>query len=161
MTTPDDQDPEPHRDAAEDESGQDGTEPLPEFDPRVRDDFDGLLYLGRLTDSFSYAGHEFTIRTLSTGELLEVALLHKPYAGTMGDAKAYQAALAAACMVSVDGKPMPLPITNEATDTALVNRFEYVKRTWFPPLIDVIYGRFLDLEDKVDRVLEAMGNPSR
>ena len=155
---------EPHRDAAEDATGGEGTETpeaLPEFDPRVREDFDGLLYLGRLTDTFSFIGHTFVIRTLTTGEMLEVALLQKPYRESMGDMKAYQAALAAACVVSVDGKPMPLPITNEPVDTALVNRFEYVKRTWFPPLIDVIYERFLALEDRVDQVLVAMGNQSR
>lgn len=163
VPTPDDLDLEPHRDAAEDATDGEETEApaLPEFDPRVRNEFDGLLYLGRLTDAFTYMGHDFVIRTLSTGEILDVALLHKPYLGTMGDIKAYKAALVAACVESVDGRPMPLPITNQPMDTALANRFAYVQKTWFPPLIDVIYERFLALEEMVDRVLAAMGNPSR
>lgn len=155
---------EPHRGPAEDASGTEETEkpePLPEFDPRVREDFEGLLYLGRLTDSFEAYGHQFVIRTLSTGEVLEIGLLHKPYKDSLAEVKAYQAALVAACVVSVDGKPMPLPVTNEPFDTALANRFEYVKRTWFPPLLDVIYERFLLLEAKVDAVLAGMGNQSR
>ena len=132
----------------------------PEFDPRFRQDFEGLLYLGRLTDTFSWLGHTFTIRTLSSGEVLEVGLLHKKYVGTLADVKAYQAALVAACVVEVDGQPMPVPLTNAAADTALVNRFNYVLRSWFPPTLDVVYERYLLLEARVGEVIEAMGKAS-
>ena len=79
----------------------------------------------------------------------------------MADLKAYQAALVAACVVSVDGRPMPLPITNEPSDTPLANRFRYVMRSWFPPLLDGIYEQYLLLEERVARVLDAMGKASR
>lgn len=161
-TTPESLVQEPHRGAAEDEIGGEETAPAVQaFDPRVSEPFEGLLYLGRLTDTFEAYGHRFAIRTLSTAEVLEIGLLHKPYRDSLSDVKAYQAALVAACVVSVDGKPLPLPVTSEAFDTSLLNRFEFVKRSWFPPLLDVIYERYLNLEAEVDLVLTAMGNPSR
>ena len=49
--------------------------PLPQFDPRHRDAFEGLIHIGALTETFPWLGHRFTIRTLTTGELAEVALL--------------------------------------------------------------------------------------
>jgi len=154
---------EPHPDAVPDVSHQPEAEQVQvqEFDPKVRQDFDGLLYLGRLTHTFSFVGHQFVIRTLTTGEILEVGLLHAQYANTLADVKAYQAALVAACVVTVDSRPMPLPITNDVLDTALVARFEYVKRSWFPPILDAVYQQYLLLERRVDDVIRAMGNLSR
>lgn len=132
-------------------------EPPPEFDPKFRMDFEGLLYMGRLTDDFTWLGHHFVIRTLTAGEILEVGLLHRQYVGTLADVKAYQAAIVAACVVSVDGKPMPTPITNEVTDTGLLNRFNYVLRSWFPPVLDKVYEQYLLLEARVEEVIKEMG----
>lgn len=132
-------------------------DPLPEFDEKVRDDFEGLLYLGRLTSTFTWLGHEFTIRSLTSGEIIEIGLLHKRYVGTLADVKAYQALVVAASVVEVDGKAMPTPLTNEPKDTALLNRFRYVMRSWFPPTLDAVYEQFLLLERRVSEVIKAMG----
>jgi hypothetical protein len=144
--------------AADDGEAED--EELPEFDPRCREDFVGLNYLGALTKTFSRYGHDFLIRTLTVDEVIEVGILHKPYVGTLGEIKAYQAAITAACIVTVDGKTPPLPITDESTDTILRNRFHYVRNHWFPPVLDAVYEEYLLLEEVVDRVLESMGKAS-
>jgi hypothetical protein len=146
------EDEEPSEDPPEPEP-----DPIPQFDPRVRQDFEGLLYLGRLTDQFTWLGHRFTIRTLTAGEILEVGLLHRQYVGTLADVKAYQAAVVAACCIDVDGKPMPVPITNQVADTELLNRFQFVLQSWFPPTLDAIYERYLLLEARVEEVIRAMG----
>ena len=101
-------------------------EPIPEFDPRVRQDFEGLLYLGRLIDSFHWAGHHFVIKTLGVGEILEIGLLHKPYVGTLGDVKAYQALVVSACTEQSTGGPCrsrsrtrsPTPSCSTASSTS-------------------------------------------
>src|SRR5690348_6594372 len=90
---------EPHRETPVEMSDSADTEIIPEFDPKVRQDFEGLLYLGRLTHTFNWLGHRFLIRTLSAGEILEVGLLHKPYIGSLADVKAYQAAVVAAAVL--------------------------------------------------------------
>lgn len=143
-----------------DEEASEVEAPLPEFDPRYRDEFDGLMYVGSLTDAFEWLGHEFVIRTLTSGELTEVGLAVKRYEGTNGATKAYQGAITAACLVSVDGKGLPYPITTRPDDTAFQNRFAYVMENYFPPTLDVVYDRYYRLEVAVQKVIEAMGNRS-
>lgn len=156
---------ESHRATQDESSGSaepSGTpEPdLPAFDPRYREDFEGLMYLGKLTDTFDWMGHRFTIRTLVTDEILEVGIVHKPYVGSLADVKAYQAAVVAACVESVDGRPISIPLTNNDEDTSLRNKFNYVRRNWFPPVLDVIYEKYLLLEVRVSEVLDAMKKAS-
>lgn len=150
---------EPHRETdatAEAGDASETEEPLPEFDPKHREDFEGLLYLGRLTHEFTWLGHRFLIRTLSVDESLEIGLVTREYEGTVSQPKAYQAAVVAACTVKVDGKPMPIPLTEDPGDSGLVNRIATVKR-WFPPTLDAVYEEYLLLEDRVAKVLDAMG----
>jgi hypothetical protein len=131
---------------------------LPDFDPRYRNEFDGLLFIGALNSKFRWFHHDFEIRTLRTDELLRVALAIKPYQDSMGDAKAYQAAVVAACVVSVDGQPLPLPIDSTDPDTVFRYRFDWVTRKWFPAILDVVYEEYLSLETKVAVVLAEAGN---
>lgn len=134
-------------------------EPLPTFDERFRQDFEGLLFLGRLEHTFMWGGHAFRLKTIDGDSLLEVGLLHKPYVGTLADIKAYQMLMVAACLVSVDGKPMAKPDILEVGDSALSVRFEQVRR-WFAPTIDMVYEEYLQLEIRVQEVLAAMGEAS-
>lgn len=151
---------EPHRATGAGESESDSPEPLPEFDPRVREDFEGLLFLGYLRHEFTWIGHQFTIRTLRIGEILEVGMVHKPYVGSLAEVKAYQAAVVAACVVQVDGRPVALPITDDPADTELANKFAYILRSWFPVVLDAIYDEYQALEGRVEQVIEAMGKAS-
>jgi hypothetical protein len=140
-----------------DESG----EALPSFDPRYSDDFEGLLYLGALTKSFSWLGHTFVIRTLSQDELLMVPIVMKPWTGTIGEPKAYTCAMVAMSVVSVDGKELPMPVGDGDGDYAWAHqRFGYVKGNWFQFTIDKVYSEYLVLEGKAQAVIEAMEKAS-
>ncbi len=159
--TPGTQDEGPHVDS-EPGAGAPGPDgPLPEFDTRMRTEFSGLLYLGALTDTFDWLGHRFVIRTLRTGELVGVSLAVKDYLGTDGYLKAWQCAMVGACVVSVDGRPLPpLPLTDHPEDSLVAARFRYVMDHWFPPVPDHIYERYVELELVVREVIKAMGNRS-
>lgn len=133
---------------------------LPSFDPKHRLDFEGLLYLGHLTDEFIWMGHRFTIRTITTNEYLEIALLHRRFAGTIGDVRAYTTAVVAACLVLADGQDIPLPLERTTRDVSLEYRFRYISEHWYPWIIDAIYERFQQLEGRVEQVMEAMGKAS-
>lgn len=133
---------------------------LPDLDPRHTLDFEGLMYLGYLSDEFVWAGHKFVIRTLTVGELLEVGLVQKRYRESLGDNRAYTAAIVAACIVNVDGKPLPQPISRDVADTRLAAQFRYVADNWYPWVIDQIYMRYLGLESRVSEILDAMGEAS-
>lgn len=148
---------EPHPGEAH---GEAEAPPLPEFDPKVRDPFNGLLFLGSLQDKFDWGGHSFTIRTLRSGELADVALAIKKYDGTDGEMKAYQGAVAAASLLDIDGEGFPLPTPIRSDEKEFDRRFAYIMRNWFPPTLDAIYERYITLELTVREVVEAMGNRS-
>lgn len=129
---------------------------LPEaFDERYREDFEGLLYLGKLQHSFTWLGHRFTIRTLTTDEIVEVGQIHREYAPSIADAKVYQGAVVAACVVELDGMPLRVPI--DQSEDELILKFRYVMKNWFPPVLDVIYSKYLQLEARATDILIQMG----
>lgn len=135
--------------------------PLPTFDPKYAEDFLGLLYLGSLTDTFTWLGHTFVIRTLRDGETLAVGQIIKPYMNTMGVDKAYADALVALCIVTVDGKELPIPIgESHRINEWGFQRFQYVVDNWYAYTTNEVYSRYLALDDLVSQVVEALGKAS-
>jgi hypothetical protein len=136
-------------------------EALPTFDERYSEDFEGLLYLGALSKSFEWLGHRFVIRTLNQDELLTVPLLIKQWQGTIGQPKAYTSAMAGLCVVSVDGRDLPIPVGAGEGDLAWAyQRFDYAKANWYQFTIDKIYSEYLVLESRAQAVIEAMEKAS-
>lgn len=121
-------------------------------------DFNGLMYLGALTDEFDFLGHRITIRTLTTDEILGIGLLLKKYEGSIAQEKAYAAAIVAAAVTSVDGRALPGAIGKSQDEYAPLHiKFNYVRTRWFPWTVDFIFSRFLALEDRVREVFQEMG----
>lgn len=149
--------PTPDGDGHDDEP--DSEPPPAGFDPRHSQEFAGLLYLGALTRTFDWLGHRFVIRTMRTDELIQAALVAKRYLGSDGYAKAYQSAVTAGCVVTVDGRPIPVvPVSD--TDPMLEQRADWVMRHWFPPVLDRVYEEYVRLETVVREVMEDMGKAS-
>lgn len=133
-------------------------EELPVFDEQYRQDFIGLTFVGKLSWPFEWMGHRFKIKTLMTDELIQIGLVHAKYQNTLSDVKAYQTLVVAACLETLDGKQLPVPID---MDTDLVEaRFEYIKNRWYPWTIDAVYEQYLLLEVRVQKVIAAMGKVS-
>lgn len=125
------------------------------FDTRIQDEFDGLLFLGALSKTFNWAGHRFAIRTLTVDEQLECSLAAQLSQNTAGENLAWMCSIVSCCIVSVDGQPLPVPIDDNVAGFTL--RYEYVRRHWFPPTINVVYNQYLGLNAKVTEVIAAMG----
>lgn len=140
---------------------EDGS-PLPKFDDRYAEDFDGLVFLGALLHTFEWLGHTYVIRTLGTDDLLAVAQVMRPWQGTIGEPRAYATALVAAMIVTVDGKDeLPIPVSDGKGEYAWAHqRFNYIKANWFPFVIDKVYSEFRALETKVEAVVAAMEKAS-
>lgn len=136
------------------------SETIEEFDPRHRQPFSGLLYVGALTGKVSVYGHQFVISTPTQTERLQMGLVVQPYQETMAAEVAYQAALVAAYLVSIDGRELPQPVLTNPKETALQDRFEWVTENIRRPVIGKLFDHCLELEEKVDKVLEAMGKAS-
>lgn len=140
------------------QGGPDDAEPqLQPFDERYRDDFEGLMFLGALSVSFSYVGHKFTMRTLTTLELLAVGRVIKHFEETIGANRAYATAMVALSLQKVDGKELPIPYAEgEDPYEWAEQRFQYVAARWYPMIIDELYTKYNLLEARVREVLEEM-----
>lgn len=131
-----------------------------EFDPKHKLDFSGLLFIGKLTEEFVWMGHRFKIRTITTNEYLEVALLHRRYKDSIGDVRAYTSAIVAACLETVDGKSLPIALDRKSVESTVEYAFRYVIDHWYPWVIDAIYEKFRELEGRVESVMDEMGKVS-
>lgn len=128
-----------------------------EFDPKHRETFRGLLFVGALTSDFELFGHHFRIATPTQTERIQIGLVTREYIDTISTEIAITTAFVAAFLVSVDDQLLPQPIVNNPKETALHERFRWVSENLRKPVIDLIYSKCLELEQEVDEVLEAMG----
>ncbi|MEV7675123.1 hypothetical protein [Streptomyces sp. NPDC088752] len=137
---------------------EDGT-PLPSFDKRHEEAFKGLMYLGSLTSRFNWLGHDFVIRTLGADEQLAIGQVIRPWVGTGGaEHLAYSVAIVSLCVVTVDGEELPSPIGEDGKVAEWAQqRFAYVKANWFQYTINKVFQEYLELEDKAQQVVDAMG----
>jgi hypothetical protein len=145
--------PEEPEEKPEDEFKED----IPEFDPKWKQAFTGLLYVGALTEVFEVYGHSFTIATPTLTEHLQIGQVIEPYQSTVMAEIAFQTARVAAYLVSIDGKELPRPITNDPKENSLQQRFQWVTDTLKRPVINKISDRCYEMDAKVEGVLEAMG----
>ncbi len=129
-------------------------------DPRWKQDYHGLLYLGALRGDFRYLGHKIEIRTMTSAQELLIAILTREWADTMGFARAHATAMAALCTDAIDGQSLPVPLGETGDDMAWAReRFRYAQR-WYPFTIDAIFERYLELEGRMRKVLEELGKGS-
>jgi hypothetical protein len=138
---------------------QDGIQPQ-EFDPRHRDAFTGLLFLGYLEKTITVWGHTFHLVTPSQAEKIQIGLLHKEYLGTLASEIAYQTLLVAAYLRNVDGNELPKPITNDSKDQALNERYRWVGENLREQVIDEIFSRCIMMQADIRDILAAMGKAS-
>lgn len=148
------------QDSSEAHAGSDVIRPGATFDERYREPFEGLMYLGALSKQFNWAGHQFHIRTLTTQEVLIVSQITARYEGTMGQNRAYAAAIVALATESVDGQPLPFPYKESVGTEWADMRFDYVTGKWYSYTIDAVFNEYLVLEGKAQEVLAEMGNLS-
>jgi len=118
-----------------------------DFPDQAMDPVQGLLWLGYLTEEVWLFGHTFTIKTLTRGEKLAVALATKEWEDTLGLADAYQTVTVAAALMEVDHVPIA-SLDRGADRTAVVGQvFERV-RGWYDPVVEALFERVIALEKR-------------
>lgn len=136
---------------------EDPTAPRPEdadsFKPEIAEAVSGLMWLGYLTDSFSLWGHEFTIKTLRSGEELCVTQLINQFKETLGLDRAFTIAYVAASLVTVDGETFVSQLGEGHIHRLAQIRqaFDKISNTetgWYYPLVEAIYQRYSVLSFK-------------
>jgi hypothetical protein len=160
-TGPDSIGPGPSSQAPDTTEPQAGVETKAPFsDADVRADFGTVLEIGRLEETFEWGGHSFTIRTLSIGVVMELGLMTKQYQGTTSDLRAFTTAIVAAALTHVNGEPLVVPIESNVRYADVRARFRYLQENWYPPIIDVLYDRYMRLEGRANEVVNRLLAPS-
>jgi hypothetical protein len=133
-----------------------------ELDPKIREDFIGLTYLGKLEETCRVAGHTFLLRTPSQVDRLEMGPLHKPYLNTVTTEAAWRQLTVAAYLRRIDSQVAPDPLSPSIT--ALRVRLDWVRENIYSEqVVDRLYDECLLLDSRVRDVIEALdgqGEPS-
>lgn len=128
-----------------------------EFDPKAREPFIGLLYLGSLDREITLYGHTFLLVTPTNAERIQMGLITREWRDTATEEIALGQALVAAFLQKVDNTPLPEPISPNPKDTALRGRFNWVGENLRRPVIQALFQECMLLDSQVDIALEAMG----
>lgn len=129
----------------------------PAFDDRYKQPFQGLLYIGALTQQFDFLGHTIVIRTLTADEDLALGELTRQWMDTAAFERAYVTATVAMSIISIDGQQPPIPIGRDETGFAWAyQRFNWVKANLLSLTIDRIYREFNALDGTAREVLAEM-----
>lgn len=80
-------------------------DPFDELDSQTKQDIDQLLDQGCLSEGFTFGGHSFVIKTLSTAEANAVAIAMQRFQGTMREVNAYMQATVALALFTFDQDP--------------------------------------------------------
>lgn len=129
-------------------------EPEPEVDEEpLGAELLGLLYVGKLTRTFNFKGHDITIKTLKIGEELEASLLTREFEGTEEYLRAVATSLVAASIDTVDGKPL-VESLGPSQDDLIQRKFDYVRSKWYWPTIRAVYDQYVELLQEQKEVLD-------
>ena len=125
------------------------------FPEEWKEEFEGLLFLGRLQREVTRIPfHKFVVRTLTVNEKLEVSLIAKPFIETIGYGRAYKTAVVSAGLVSVDGRDL---IPANKGINVIRQKYEYVVNNWYDTVVDLLYEEINALENRVILVLQELG----
>ena len=126
-----------------------------ELDPRSREDFVGLIYLGKLEEPCSIAGHSFVLRTPPQPDRLEMGPLHKPYLNTVSTEAAWRVITVAAYLRRIDSQLAPEPLSPSVTP--LRTRLDWVQNNIYSEhVIERLYDECLLLDGRVREVINAL-----
>lgn len=127
------------------------------FPEEYKEALTGLTYLGSLTKTFKYKGHQFVIHTPNMKNMLEVLDLAETFEGKIAQNSAQKVAMVAMVVDEVDGESLYEKISETDTDRdALRKKFDVIS-TWFPSTVDAVYKELGDLWIKEQEVLRVLG----
>ncbi len=134
------------------------TDPIDEIEDESRRDIDALIHQGYLSDSFSFGGHSFVIRTLNAKEVWSVANAMKQFMGTLAEVRTYMAATVGLALVSYDGNPDFHIKLDDQLEHA-IKRLDFIG-SWDEIVIDYCFSRYTALDQRRVRARESITNLS-
>lgn len=126
-----------------------------QFDPKHREDFVGLLYVGKLEEQCTVAGHRFSLSTPGQTDRLSMGPLHKPYANTVAGEQAWRTIVVAAYLRQIDGELAPEPLRSDGNPVE--ERFRWVLNSIHSDnVITRIYEETLLLDARVNTLVDIL-----
>jgi hypothetical protein len=119
--------------------------------------FASLLTCGRRSKTLTIFDHTVVVQTLCGDDDLRIGLYAKQYAGSFGEQRAYQIAVAAAGIRTIDGKPLVQGLFDQATDDALFDQKVAKVAQMYPTVINKIYRCVLDAEQEFVELATKLG----
>jgi hypothetical protein len=131
-------------------------EPI-ELSPEEQVMFSSLLTCGRRSKTVRIFDHTVVVQTLCGDDDLRVGLYAKQYTGTFGEQRAYQIAVAAAGIRTIDGKPFAQALFEEAADDALFDSKTAKMAQMYPHVINMVYRAVMDAEQEFVELATRLG----
>lgn len=131
------------------------------FPDDIKEDVEGLIWLGHLEEEFEFCGHTFVMRTLKAEEEMNASLVAKEYFESLAQAKAQAWANIALSLVSVDGDEDFCPPIGPDKVAYARARFKWVVSKWYWPVGEFLFTKFTELAVRQLRAVEAVQDLSK
>ena len=119
--------------------------------------FASLMTCGRRSKTVHLLNHTVVVESLNGDDDLRIGLYVKEYQGSLGEQRAYQIAVAAAGIRSIDGKPIATSLYAEAGNDALFDEKVAKVSKMYPTVINRIYRAVLDAEKEFVELATKLG----
>lgn len=135
----------------EDEQGE-------ELSPEEQVMFSSLLTCGRRTKTLTVFEHTVVVQTLCCDDDLRIGMRVKDYQGTSGEQRAYQVAVVAAGLRTIDNQPLVAPTLFENADPEALyeEKFKKVSKM-YPTVVSQIYRAIMDAEVEFVKLATRLG----
>lgn len=132
-------------------------EEVTELSPEEEVMFASLMTCGRRTKVAHILDHTVVVQTLCGDDDLRIGLYVKDYVGSMGEQRAYQIAVAAAGIRTIDGQPLVQTLYADADNDALFQQKATKVGQMYPTVINRIYRAVMDAEKEFVELATKLG----
>lgn len=133
-------------------------DPVTELTDEERTWFSTLLTCGRRHKTITVMGdHAVAVQTLNADDDLRIGIFTKQYKDSDAYPRAYQIAVCAAGIRTVDGRPLYQPITeDEDADAVFAEKVERMRK-FYPVVITEVYRAIMDLDTEFAELSRKLG----
>lgn len=118
-----------------------------ELTPDERREFLSLLTCGRRIKTITVMGHPVKIQTLTTGDEMRIGLFTKKYLESqLGFQRAYHAAVCAAGILELQGKPLWRELSPVTSEDEIFEKSVDAVIKMYPIVVTQIFQAIMDLE---------------
>lgn len=132
-------------------------EEVTELTEEERSLFNNLLTIGKTSKTFDVFGHEVILETMNVREELTVGMHIKKYHGSEAFARAYQAAVLAATVCSIDGDPLYVPLSASESESYIFEKKFNKVLEFYPIIVSEIYSKYIEVEKEFAGLAEKLG----